>query len=83
MVPYQARKALEDRSIGSGPTSAQPSSGTWIGIGGVHATMLHTILRYAMKPDKLAALPGEAVLVEHLQALRDQFVSFVASRRQG
>jgi hypothetical protein len=54
-----------------------------IGIGGVHATMLHTILRYAMKPDKLAALPGEAVLFEHLQKLRDQLAAFVALRRQG
>jgi len=36
-----------------------------------------------MKPDKLAALPGEAVLFEHLQKLRDQLASFVALRRQG
>jgi hypothetical protein len=29
--------------------------------------MLHAILRYAMKPEKLVVLPSEAVLLEHLQ----------------
>jgi hypothetical protein len=52
-----------------------------IGIGSVHATMLHTILRYAMKPDKLAELPSETVLFEHLQKLLGQFVAFVAAKR--
>lgn len=54
-----------------------------ISVGGVHATMLHTILRYSMKADQLAVLPGEDVLAAHLQKFRDELMAFLAARPAG
>lgn len=51
-----------------------------IGIGPVHATMVHSILRYAMKPEKVAAAPDETVILGHLRSLLDQFVGFVGTQ---
>jgi hypothetical protein len=54
-----------------------------IPVGGAHVTMLHGILRHAMKPEQLAALPSEDVLAGHLQKFRKDFLAFLSTRPEG
>ena len=49
----------------------------------IHATMLHTILRYSMKPEAAASIPSEQDLVVYMNKLADALLDFIVARPEG
>ena len=61
----------------------EPAKQTTVTVGQIHATMLHAILRYSMKPEAIAALQSEHDLLVYLNKVADALFDLIVARPGG
>jgi hypothetical protein len=61
----------------------EPPKNMAISVGPIHAAMLHTILRYSMKPEAASSIPSEQDLVVYMTRVADALLDFIVARPEG
>ena len=63
--------------------AGEPPKYDAVRVGGIHATMVHGILRYALKPEAVPAMPTEEAILGQLRKFANDFLDFLVVRPDG
>lgn len=78
-IVWDVWRELNDELVKLG----KPARDMTVGIGWQHATMLHHILRMALRPEYHAAIPTEQSIFEYLPKFRDDFLDLLVKKPDG